>query len=164
MDIGSMGLANIVGEPLPPVLVELGQVSLVLGVHDVHRATAKDYNVGDEMAQASMRRVRPLDGEDGFPPPPNTHYSTIKGGLSSNESFDVVLPELFKMKRPCDPIHLASTAKPSLVSHPPECFQATPKRGVEQRVIECKPVQLSPTGCSWCNIAHTLQQIVRERE
>jgi hypothetical protein len=114
-----MGLPNIVGETLPAVLVELRQVGLVFGVHDVYGVPTKDHDVGYEMAEASVGRVGPLDGKDGFPLASDAHDSTIESSLSSDESLNVVLPELLKMKRPSDTIHLPSTAKPSLVGHPP---------------------------------------------
>ena len=96
MDIGSMGFTDVVGETLPAVLVEFGKVSLVLGVHDVHRVPTNDHNVGNEMAQATVRRVRPLDREDGLSTPTNANYSTVEGGLSTDERLDIVLPELFE--------------------------------------------------------------------
>jgi hypothetical protein len=51
VDVGAVGLAHIVGEPLPAVLVELSQVGFVLGVDDVNDVAAEDDDVGNEVPQ-----------------------------------------------------------------------------------------------------------------
>jgi hypothetical protein len=64
MNVGAVGLANVVGETMPAVFVQLGDVSFVFRVHDVNDIAAEQDNVRDQMSERTMRWIRPYDGED----------------------------------------------------------------------------------------------------
>jgi hypothetical protein len=110
MDVCPVGFPNVIGESLPAVFVQFGQVGLVFRVDHVDRISAKDNHVWHQMPKGPVRWVRPFDWEYGLSTPTNANYSTVEGGLSSDERLDIVLPELFERKRPGNPVHLASAA------------------------------------------------------
>ena len=61
VEVGAVGLACFLGELVPNVLVEFGEVGLVLGVGHVDGATPADDDVRDEVAEGAVDRVGSVD-------------------------------------------------------------------------------------------------------
>ncbi len=64
MNVRSVRLARIVRETLPALVVQLGEVGLVLRVDHVDCAIRAHHDVGYEVAERSVRGIAPLERED----------------------------------------------------------------------------------------------------
>src|SRR5262245_30474017 len=56
MHISPMTLSNLVCHMSPPALVDLGEMGLVLGIHNPDGVAACDDDVGNEMSQRAVAR------------------------------------------------------------------------------------------------------------
>ena len=158
MQIGAMALPNLVGHSTPTVLVDFGEVGLVLGVDNPDATTSGYGDVGNKMAERPMARIGPVKRCHRFAQSTRAHNPASTPHLLSNMRLDVVLPKSIQRHRPREAVHLAPAAKTALVPDPTDGIEAAAKRLFEKRIASSHPAKEFRSGVYARHVIHAIEQ------
>jgi hypothetical protein len=134
VQVGTMTVADIVGHPPPPVLVDFSEMRFVLGIDDPDRAPADYDYVRDEVAERAVARVRPVKRPHCFTEAATAYRSASSSHFLSHLGLNVVLPKSIERHRPSEPIHLSAPAETAFIAHPPNRIETASKSLLRERV------------------------------
>jgi hypothetical protein len=129
-----MPVADLVGHLPPALLVDLGEVRLVLGDDDPHRRAARDDDVRSEMAERPMRRVGPVELRDGLATTRDPQRAAGHAHVFSDDRRDVILPQPIERQAPGEAVHLLPPLEAAFVSDPADRVEAVPDGVLQERI------------------------------
>jgi hypothetical protein len=154
VQVRAVSVTHFFLKPSPSCIIHFCEMSFVLCINHLDRATAPYHHIGREVPKRAVCWVCPVEGKHRLPKSTDPDLPTSSGCLAPIDAFNIAFPKPLKGKRPGKPIALISSAKTTFVDNPGDGFETTAQSLTKDASTRHTPVQFLAPGHERSNVSH----------